>query len=47
MLKALSIALDKGLLSTEHVKIFPVFEDYQNDEDFKKFLRDREKMVGK
>ena len=47
MLKALSIALNKGLISTEHVKIFPVFEDYQNDEDFKKLVRDREKMVGK
>ena len=47
MLKMLSIAVNKGLLSTEHIKIFPVFEDYQNDEDFKKFARDREKMVGK
>ena len=47
MLKMLSIAVNKGTLSTEHVKMFPVFEDYQNDEDFKKFARDREKMVGK
>ncbi len=47
MLKMLSIAVNKGLISTEHVKIFPVFEDYQNDEDFKKFARGREKMVGK
>lgn len=47
MLKMLSIAVNKGLLSTEHIKIFPVFEDYHNNEDFKKFVRDREKEVGK
>jgi len=47
MLKMLSIAVNKGLLSTEHIKIFPVFEDYQNDEDFKKFAQGREKIISK
>jgi hypothetical protein len=47
MLKMLSLALDKGLLSTKNVKIFPVFEDYHNDEDFKSLVQGREKEVGK
>ncbi len=47
MLKILRVSVDKGLLSTEHVKKFPVFEDYHEDEDFKKFVRDIEKEIGK
>lgn len=47
MLNMLSAAVDKGLLSTEHIKMFPVFEDYSNAEDFKKFIRDRERNIGK
>ena len=47
MLKMLSVAVNKGIISTEHIKIFPAFEDYKNNEDFKKFVRDRVKMVGK
>ena len=47
MLKMLKVAVDKGLLSTAHVKTFPVFEDYREDEDFKKFVRDREEEVAK
>ncbi|MQY58157.1 MAG: hypothetical protein GH144_00920 [Clostridia bacterium] len=47
MLKILSVAVDKRILSTAHIKIFPVFEDYHSDEDFKKFVRDIEKNVGK
>lgn len=47
MLSMLSAVVDKGLLSTEHIKMFPVFEDYRDDQDFKKFIKDREKIIGK
>jgi NAD-dependent SIR2 family protein deacetylase len=49
MLKMLSIAVNKGILSTEQIKVFPVFEDYRKDEDFKKFTRDigRKRLVNK
>lgn len=43
MLKALRAALNKGYLSIEDVKLYPVFEDYHNDADFKSLISGREK----
>jgi len=42
MLEMLSLALDNGYISTEQIKMFPVFEDYHNDEDLKKLVQERE-----
>lgn len=43
MLKALREALNKGYLSIEDVELYPVFEDYRNDADFKSFISGRKK----
>jgi len=43
MLKALREALKKGYLSIEDVKLYPVFEDYHDDEDFKLLISERKK----
>lgn len=43
MLKTLKRALNKGYLSIEDVKLYPVFEDYYNDADFKSLFSGRKK----
>jgi NAD-dependent SIR2 family protein deacetylase len=43
MLKALRGVLNKGYLSIEDVELYPVFEDYRNDTDFKSLISERKK----
>lgn len=43
LLRLLDISIDKKLISIDNLKIFPVFEDYQQDEDFKKYIIDKTK----
>jgi len=43
MLKGLRKALSKGSLSIEDIKLFPVFEDYYKDTDFKLLISGRKK----
>lgn len=46
MLNMLNIAVDKGLISVAHMKMFPVFEDYRDDEEFKQFIKEGEKEIS-
>lgn len=43
MLKMVNIALDRGNLNVENLKLYPVFEDYRNDIDFKAIISGRKK----
>ena len=43
MLKGLRKALNKGSLSIEDIKLYPVFEDYYKDTDFKLLISGRKK----
>ena len=43
MLKMLDMALDKRHLTIENIKLYPVFEDYRNDTDFKSLISGRKK----
>jgi hypothetical protein len=47
MLKRLETLLDKGYLSIETIKLYPVFEDYHDDADFKSLISEREKRERK
>jgi hypothetical protein len=46
MLKALREALNKGYLRIKDVELYPVFEDYRNDADFKSLINERKKAKG-
>lgn len=43
MLKMLKLAFEKRQMSLEDLKTFPVFEDYKEDSDLKKFIQEKEK----
>ena len=43
MLRRLKKVLDIGYLSIEDVELYPVFEDYHNDVDFKSLINERKK----
>lgn len=43
MLEMLNIAFNRSLLSIENLKLYPVFEDYRDDTDFKSFISERKK----
>jgi len=47
MLNKLRKALNKGYLSIEDAKLYPVFEDYYNDTDFKSLISGRKKKKKK
>jgi NAD-dependent SIR2 family protein deacetylase len=43
MLRRLKKVLEQGYLSTEIIKLYPVFEDYHNDADFKSLIAGEKK----
>ncbi len=47
MLKLLEEAINNKELSANELKIYPVFSDYHNDDDFIKLVKDHEKATNK